>query len=157
MKIIEKRLDYGTPWTLPDVYLFTGNPITTGSGKLVMGRGAAAAVRDRYRGVDVAMAQAVLGAKKHGRQLAWVAIEPQQAIGWFQVKAHWQEQAVPELIAKSARELAVLAGERPHLRFHLNAPGIGNGRLVWADVEPLLAPLPDNVIVYRDPPAPGRA
>ena len=151
MKIIEKRLDYGSPGTLPDLYLFTGNPITTGSGKLVMGRGAAAAVRERYRGVDVAMAQAVLGAKKHGRHLAWVAIEPQHAIGWFQVKAHWQEQAIPELIGRAARELATLAAERPHLRFHLNAPGIGNGRLSWADVAPLLAPLPDNVLVYREP------
>lgn len=157
MKIIETRLDYGTPWTLPDVYLFTGNSITTGGGKLVMGHGAAAAVRDRYRGVDVAMAQAVLNAKRRGKHLAWVAIEPQQGIGWFQVKEHWQAPAVPALIESAAKELAAIAVERPHLRFHLNAPGIGAGRLGWADVEPLLARLPDNVIVYRDPPAPGRA
>lgn len=154
MKIIEGLLDYKTPWALPDVYLFTGNPITNGAGKLVMGRGAAQAVRDRYRGCDVAMATAVRGAKLRGCHLAWVSIEPRQAIGWFQVKHHWQEAAVPELIAASALELAALAGERPHLRFHLNAPGIGNGRLTWGDVEAVLACLPDNVLVYRGPPGP---
>lgn len=139
-RIIHSRLDYGTPWRLPDVYLFTGNPIRRSDGALVMGRGAARAVRDAYPGIDRRI--------RTDRPVTYSLVAPDQWIGWFQVKHHWQQPADLALIQQSAELLASQAAQRPHIRFHLNAPGIGNGQLDWAEVEPLLAPLPDNVSIY---------
>jgi hypothetical protein len=136
-------LDYGQPWALPTVKLFTGNPIRRADGALVMGRGAAQAVRDRWPAVQHGIPIVP------GKPLAWFQIEPDQWIGWFQVKHHWREPAELDLIQHAARKLAAGASARPGLTFELNAPGVGNGRLSWDDVEPLLEVLPSNVHVYR--------
>jgi hypothetical protein len=138
-------LDYGQPWSLPTVKLFTGNPVRRSDGALVMGRGAAQAVRDRWPTVQYGITITP------GRPLAWFQIEPDQWIGWFQVKHHWREPACPDLIRASSQALAAGAAARPSRTFELNAPGVGNGRLSWADVEPLLDVLPSNVHVYLQP------
>ena len=140
MRVINHRLDYGQPWSTPDIYLFTGNPIRKANGALVMGRGAAQAVRDRWPSVQYHI--------KTDRPVTFHQINPDQWIGWFQVKHHWQHPAEPDLIQRSATYLASIATKRPNHRFHINAPGIGNGRLDWQQVEPLLSMLPDNVLVY---------
>jgi hypothetical protein len=142
-QIVDSLLDYGTPWALPDIYLFTGNPVRRSDGAIVMGRGAARQVRDSYPGLDKRI-------HTH-RPVAFTLITDGQYVGWFQVKHHWKEPAQLDLIDISAQLLATIAEGKPHLRFHMNAPGIGNGRLRWSDVEPLLAPLPENVLIYRGP------
>lgn len=144
-QIVDSLLDYGTPWALPDVYLFTGNPVRRADGGIVMGRGAARQVRDCYPGLDKRI--------KTRRPVDFTEITAGQWIGWFQVKHHWKEPADIKLIDISAQLLETIADGKPHLRFHLNAPGIGNGRLRWADVEPVLQFLPDNVLIYRGPQA----
>ena len=45
MKLIKGLLDYSKPWTIPNIYLFTGNPIVKANGAIVMGCGAARQVR----------------------------------------------------------------------------------------------------------------
>lgn len=142
MKLIHHRLDYAKPWSLPDVYLFTGNPIRNARGGVVMGRGAALQVRDTYPGIDQLI-------RTH-KPVTFTAIPSgnQQYIGWFQVKHHWRDPADLRLIRASADMLANIAAARQHVTFHLNAPGIGNGKLSWADVQPALQTLPDNVLIY---------
>jgi len=142
MKVIHALLDYSTPWALPDVFLFTGNPIRNSRGEVVMGRGAAKQVRDCYPTVakQITTDQPVTLLRIDDNRL--------QYIGWFQVKHHWREPADRALIKASAECLAEIAKTHPETRFHLNAPGVGNGRLKWADVEPLLRCLPDNVMIY---------
>ena len=140
MKLIHGLLDY-TDWQLPDVYLFTGNPVRNRFGEVVMGRGAALAVKRAYPGIG-----------KHittDRPVTWYEISPGKWIGWFQVKHHWRQDASLDLIRRSARYLGAIAEKRPEQRFHLNCPGTGNGRLDWADVEPVLQCMPDNVLVYK--------
>lgn len=148
MRVVTGKLDYGRPWSLPDVYLFTGNPAITGRGKLVMGRGAARDVRDTYPGVDLLLAQVMPTIVSTGNHLAWVTLAKRQVLGWFQVKHHWNEPADLQLIRHSATELHALATLHSDRVFHLNAPGIGNGRLAWGDVRQVLEALPDNVRVY---------
>lgn len=140
MKLIEKRLDYATPWELPNVYLFTGNPIRRNDGHIVMGRGAAKQVRDTYPGIGRMISTE--------RPVTFTQITDRQFIGWFQVKHHWKDAADLDLITTSAAFLDHAAKTRPEVTFHMNFPGIGNGKLQRTDVEPILNALPDNVHVY---------
>jgi hypothetical protein len=147
MKLIKGLLNYREPWTLPDIYLFTGNPIRKRNGAIVMGRGAAQDVRDTYPGVDK-----VFGDKLKNRPLAnlvWVTIRAKQHIGWFKVKNHWQNKANLELIEASVDDLNRIAFNNPNVTFHMNYPGIGNGHLDVNAVQPLLERLPNNVWVYK--------
>jgi hypothetical protein len=139
-------LDYSKPWTLPDVYLFTGNPIKKKNGAIVMGRGAAKQVRDSYPGIDVVMGRMI----KPNMPLAWASVTNHQFIGWFQVKHHWRAEADVGLIERSAHALAEVAEKRPEITFHLNFPGVGNGGLGADQVLPIIEnALPDNVLVYK--------
>lgn len=148
MKLINGLLDYSKPWTTPDIYLFTGNPITKANGAIVMGRGAAKQVRDTFPGIDKVFGQQVL---EHGRDISliWLKGSDRQYIGWFKVKEHWKLPADLSVIAASANALAITAATYPTRVFHMNYPGVGNGKLTEADVAPYLEVLPDNVLIYR--------
>lgn len=143
VEIIDRLLDYSEDWTLPEVRLFTGNPIRNKSGGIVMGRGAARQVRDTYLGIDKLF--------KTDKPVTWVEVpgKSQQWLGWFKVKHHWKDEACLDLIKESADFLAAIANLRPGHTFKINAPGIGNGKLQWSDVEPLLQVLPDSCLVYK--------
>jgi hypothetical protein len=146
MKLINSLLDYSDPWKDPDIYLFTGNPIIKKNGAIVMGRGAARQVRDRYPGIDVVFGK-IISEEPHLNVL--VIGKGDRQLGWFKVKDHWREPAKLSIISKSAAKLTKLATEHPELRFHMNYPGVGNGHLNVATVAPLLQALPDNVLLYR--------
>jgi len=150
MKLVHERLHYGPGWALPHLYLFTGNPIVTREGKLVMGRGAAKEVRNSYSGVDYAFGQILT--QKPDANLTWVSLRENQFLGWFRVKDHWQEPAKIELIQASAEELTKAALAKKTYHFHMNFPGIGSGKLEYKDVLPVLQTLPDNVYLYREAP-----
>jgi hypothetical protein len=124
VKLVNQRLNYEKAWSLPDVYLFTGNAIRTKAGKLVMGAGAAKVVRDTYPGIDLRIPV--------NAPVTYAEVTPGsgQWIGRFQVKQHWKDAAELGLIQCSAQILSGHAQRRPNVQFHLNAPGVGNGRLL---------------------------
>ena len=144
MILINERLNYAGSMGNDHVRLFTGNPIVRkGDGGLVMGRGAARQVRDLYPGIDVEFGERM----PTTHRLTFVR-RGEDRFGWFQVKHHWAEPADLQLIRESAELLRMVAVLHPHVTFHLNAPGVGNGQLKWEDVQPLLFTLPNNVKVY---------
>ena len=152
MKIVEGLLDYSEPWSIPDVYLFTGNSTIKNNGGIVMGRGAAKQVRDTYSGIDRRYGMALSKERAddvYKPHLMWVAIQPKMILGWFKVKHHWKDPADVVLIARSALDLAELATKHSKHIFHMNFPGIGNGQLEEENVLPLLRNLPDNVLIYK--------
>jgi hypothetical protein len=147
MKLIKGLLNYAIPWAVPNIYLFTGNPIVKANGAIVMGRGAAKQVRDTFPGIDV-----VFGSQLKLRplvSLVWLKGAEHQYIGWFKVKEHWKLPADRSAIAASANALAIIAAAHADRVFHMNYPGVGNGKLTEADVSPYLEILPDNVLIYR--------
>ena len=146
MQIINRLLDYATPWQYPDIYLFTGNPIINARGELVMGRGAARAVRDAYPGIAYRFGQAPCNLAEQA--VYFLDIEEGQILGVFMVKRHWREPADIEIIRRSVRFLSYRT-IYPEIRYHMNYPGIGNGQLLKSQVEPLLQCLPDNVFIYK--------
>lgn len=153
MKLIDGLLDYSTKWSLPDVYLFTGNAIIKNNGAIVMGRGAAKQVRDSYPGVDKAFGLAIEARPLEFIQWVRLAGHPddtgEQHIGWFKVKDHWRDPARRSIITQSTKRLIEIANGHPDITFHMNYPGIGNGKLKLKDIEPVLSALPDNVRIYK--------
>ena len=137
--------EQGNMWNIWDEtqhFIFTGNSFIKMNGALVMGRGIAKEVRDKFPGIDHAIGTVIhnhLG--KYGVILG-------SKIGVFQVKYNFADQADLDLISYSVSKLTVMASEKPQERFDMNYPGIGNGKLNRELVEPLLAPLPANVHIW---------
>ena len=148
MQLRNEYLHYSKAWSLPDVYLFTGNATVKNNGAIVMGRGAAREVRDSWPGVDKAFGVLIHERQPHERVIM-AEIAPNQILGWFQVKHNWYEAASLDLIEGSVRSLTVRALTCTDVKYHLNYPGIGNGGLTVSEVEPVISQLPDNVIVYH--------
>jgi hypothetical protein len=146
MKLINGLLNYSVPWTLPDMYLFTGNSTVKQNGAIVMGKGAAKHVRDAYPGIDKVFGNMLQ--HNPGAHILLANLD-QQYIGWFKVKEHWAHAASLELIKVSTEELKDSANERSHLTIHMNFPGVGNGQLSIENVLPIVEQLPDNVLLYR--------
>lgn len=131
--------------------LITTNGFVRKDGKAVMGRGCAREAIDKV-GADF---PEVLGKaiKDHGN----ILLRPYGSddaysecqVLTFPVKHNWWEMADPKLIRKSALALKKLARKSPDYVFVLPRPGCGNGQLRWGNVKPLIADLPDNVLVIH--------
>lgn len=130
--MIEHTGDMWSAYPQADLFLFTGNGSVTKAGKLVMGRGMALEIRDRFPGLDKAIGNVLrlqpdLWSVEH--QTFVYHLEVGKKIGVFQVKYHWYDDADLKLIEESALALALWAADHPDKAIHLNYPGIGNGHL----------------------------
>jgi hypothetical protein len=128
--------------------LVTTNSYIRRDGALVMGRGAARTAALRWPGLPYELGKRIEHLSEYNIGLLSQTNEPRFSIGAFQVKFNFADAADLDLIARSANELAKLATERHDWRFDMNYPGIGNGRLSLAAVDPLLESLPDNVHIW---------
>ena len=130
------------------VWLCTTNSYIRKDGALVMGRGCAKAMAEAFPGLPM-----MLGARiEHLSEYNIGILEDETsniALGAFQVKYHFKQDADLGLIERSCSALWALADLKPEREFHLNYPGIGNGRLKASDIEPLIQLLPDNVNVWQ--------
>ena len=132
-------------WPTTDYFIFTGNSFIKRNGALVMGRGIAREVRDKWPGIDVEIGRELM---KHIHTDNFYGLVLGEKIGVFQVKHHFSDPAELILIAASAELLRIEAEDHPHARYALNFPGIGNGHLKYDNVLPLLKHLPDNVNIW---------
>lgn len=143
-------LEKGNMWSildLTDYFIFTGNSYIRTDGALVMGRGMAQKVRDKWPGIDKTIGHEITHLSRY-----LIVIEnyfPMTTkIGAFQVKYHFKDKAELNLIHQSTTLLAHLANDVPDKRFDMNFPGIGNGRLDYTDVITIIRELPDNVHIW---------
>lgn len=138
----------GNLWTEPaDFRVITTNGSVRKDGRAVMGRGCAHEAAQQFPHLPT-----MLGARLtlNGNRIHYfsdVALGADFGLFTFPVKHQWMEPASLELIAESvasfSRQLLTSA------TYVMPRPGCGNGRLRWTDVQPLLAPLPDSVIVVH--------
>jgi len=147
-------LEYGDMWSVwseTDLFLITANSFVKRNGCLVMGAGIARQARDRFPGLDATLGQAIRESCGHlGKYGLLISPRwPVSRLGLFQVKYHWNTEALPDLIQRSTEKLTVWAGAHPDCRIDLNFPGIGNGRLRPDQVLPIVGQLPDNVHVWQ--------
>ena len=145
MKIINELLNY-TDWKYPDVYGFTSNSVVKSNGELVMGAGAALALKKAHPNVPKLIGKAL----NHKKTVCdFIQIKEGLIVFWFQTKNHYNEPSNIKLISKATERLKKVAEDNPNIVFHLNAPGIGLGGLKWEDVLPIIEILPDNVRIYK--------
>jgi len=128
-------------WDLTDKFIFTGNSTVKRNGALVMGRGIAREVRDRFTGIDLKIGNAI----KFDVGQNYGFLEGSK-ICVFQVKHHWGNPASLQLVRASVAKMR--ANVDPTLRYDMNFPAIGNGGLSYNEVYPLIKELPDNVHIW---------
>lgn len=144
-------LKRGNMWdSKADLVLVTTNASVRSDGALVMGRGAAYEMTQRYRGIAhqfgaLVKAWSERSAKPYGAIVHPCTHTPE--LGIFQVKRHWRDKADPELIRNSVG--CLVGAVRCFDLVAINFPGIGNGQLRRDDVLPLIEGLPDNVEVWE--------
>jgi hypothetical protein len=143
-----------------NLLLVTTNAYVKNNGCLVMGRGAAKEMVDRYPQISLSFGCAIQ--PNPGRSsiaMEYLILTTDQdhlsgrpgpvptLYGAFQVKHHFRDKASLKLIRKSAERLAEIAPDG--IRIAMNYPGIGNGGLLKSEVGPIIKSiLPDNVFVY---------
>lgn len=138
----------GNMWSCFDEvnhFLITTNAVIKKDGALVMGAGIAKQVRDKWPGIDKEMGAAIKRTCGSGGTYGVIL---GKKIGLFQVKHHYKDNASLELITYSTNMLKALANSVPERKFALNFPGIGNGKLSYEQVFPIINNLPDNVYVW---------
>ena len=128
-----------------DYFLITTNSTIKNNGAVVMGRGIAKTVRDKWHGIDVTFGRKITETCGSG---GFYGVLFDDNVGFFQVKYHWGDQARLDLIKSSTAALWLSASAAPDRKFALNMPGIGNGGLAYSLVKPIVDELPDNVDIW---------
>lgn len=112
-----------------------------------MGRGCALEAKTRYPGVEHKLGDLI---GRHGNRVMRLGRYNGVVLASFPVKHHWREEADPELIARSARQLVALADKFGCERIALPRPGCGNGRLRWKRVRTILEDILDDRFTVVD-------
>jgi hypothetical protein len=130
----------GDIWEYADqgaVIVITTNGSLTRDGRAVLGRGVAKQALPRFPRLAETLGRLLA---EHGSQVfdlgGCVVSFPVEETAWSQ----------PDLriIARSARELRLLADRSGWQRVVVPRPGCGGGGLAWKDVQPVLAPWFDD-------------
>ncbi len=140
----------GDLWTYPaDARVITTNGDVNSKGEAVMGRGCALECKTKYPWVPI-----MLGGQLKAYGNAPYVLEPRKdstmllrdmgAIITFPVKHHWHQRADTVLIEKSARLVVQMVDHLEYRTVVMPRPGCGNGKLDWAVVREVLAPILDD-------------
>lgn len=137
-------------WEQVDLFCITTNATIKTNGALVMGRGIAQQMRDKFYGSDKALGSVIYDTKEYGLKIT-NQISPVQTVGAFQVKYHWSDTASIYLIQLATVKLfeyIMFAYPTPKC-ICLNFPGIGNGKLSRDAILPVVSLLPDLVEIWE--------
>ena len=157
MKIVEGNL-----WDFTDDAIFvTTNATIRKDGELVMGRGAAKEMKEQFSIFPKVIGDQISRNNGSGGKYGLYTIHPfvfnddgsrkyGKILGAFQVKYNWWEKADLDLIEYSTDALLKsFETQLKNLKVSMNFPGIGNGKLAYDEVYPIIEKLPDSVSVYR--------
>jgi hypothetical protein len=145
------KLVQGDLWSTKDKAIFvTTNSTIRKDGLLVMGRGAAFEMTQRYRFIPKAFGQKIWS--KYGNLSEYGLVSVMYAVedtilGGFQVKKYFRDKATTKSITLSTEKLCVFAAWYSE-GISMNFPGIGYGGLTKEQVLPIVSVLPDNVTIY---------
>ncbi len=139
-----------------DYFIFTGNSYIKTNGALVMGRGMAKQVRDKFLDIDKVIGSVISMTSGHlgfyGLRFAGVTLTESSCrsykIGVFQVKKHFKDKATTDIIKASMTVLKRFADSCNTQQIHMNYPGIGFGCLTKKVVYPIIEKLPDSVHIW---------
>lgn len=133
---------FGDLWEVPcDLRVISTNGDTNSSGAAVMGRGCALQAKRRIPGLEYRLAALL---REHGNRVMRLARHQGADLASFPVKHRWREEADPELIRGSARQLVALADKFGFRNVVLPRASCGNGGLSWREVRPILSGILDS-------------
>ncbi len=142
---------YGNAWKIFkdfDALCITTNGAVKKNGACVMGRGIAYQAKKSLPGIDLELGNLI---KENGNIVQCIRWNKDmtKVIIAYPTKHHWQQQSDIDLIVKSAHQLEALYWAMPkNSRILLPRPGCSNGRLLWSEVKPKIAPiLNDNIYI----------
>lgn len=135
-------------WTEPaDFRVITTNGSVRKDGCAVLGRGCAREAATKFPALPRMLGEML---QRSGNRVYFFEREQLTApcgLFTFPVKHQWMEPADLTLIAQSVESFAQqLLGSATYV---MPRPGCGNGRLLWKDVRPIVATLPDTVVVVH--------
>jgi len=149
MKIVIANL-----WdSIDDIILVTSNSYVNQRGELVMGRGAALELKNKFPYLAGIFGDQVKRYYEHLGKYG-VLISKYEFLdkmyGIFQVKYHFGDRANLELIDYSVNMLNSILKEQPFEKssVSMNFPGIGFGHLLYEQVLPVVEKLNDRVTLY---------
>jgi len=142
--VIIQRVDMWSTYSSDRVArCVTTNGGVRNDGNAIMGAGVALKAKQLHPGLPKQLAQML---QVMGNHTFWF---PSYKLFTFPTKHEnpWADSD-PLLIEQSARELTHWLNKLPHLQtVYLPKPGCGNGKLLWADVEPILDRYLDERVV----------
>lgn len=144
MKLL--RGDMWSAWERADLFCITTNSFIRSDGTLTMGRGIALQAKQRFPGIERALATHIQHLGAYGLLISerW----PAAKLAAFQTKRHFADNSELKLIQLATDRLLIWALTHHDAEIHLPFPGIGNGRLSREAVLPIIGDLPDNVFVW---------
>ncbi len=123
----------GNLWDFNGIHCVTTNGFTKKDGRAVMGKGCALQAALKYPRLPILLGGILKQTGNH------VYHFPDFNVITFPVKHAWYDLADPRLIVQSAHELMKWIGISDTMEnIYLPQPGVGNGRLLWVDVKPLI-------------------
>jgi hypothetical protein len=134
----------GNLWHYPAAFrVITTNGTTRGDGLAVMGRGCALEAKKRYPKLARLLGERLRVRGNHVQFFSDRELGDRIGLFTFPVKHRWDKPADLDLIRRSTDEFArqLLASST----YVMPRPGCGNGNRTWAEVQPIVAVLPDNV------------
>ena len=142
------KIVYGDLWDSDcDIKAVTTNSFVRQDGALVMGKGAALQAARKFPELPFVAGQKLLWKFGHLSRYGWLYL-PELNIGLFQVKRHWKNDAELRLIKYATEDLCKFLQKHSSITVAMNFPGIGNGRLSFDLVKPIVESLPDRVDLY---------
>lgn len=145
----------GNLWNDKDaeLVLITTNSYVTKGGNLVMGRGAALELKNKYPwmatyfGNEIMKTCGNLG--EYNLMLTLGRWQEFRIYGAFQVKYHFKDRANLELISRSVNKLNDYIEKSKIERVSMNYPGIGYGGRTEDEILPIIEKLSDKVKIYK--------
>lgn len=126
-------------WNVGTVKCVTTNGFVKNNLCAVMGAGVAKQAKEMFPGIEK-----TLGVLIHNFGNRPFIINLNPVIVSYPTKWHWMEKADIKLIENSAIKLVQLSDALGFDFVALPRPGCGNGKLLWEDVKPVIAPILDN-------------
>jgi hypothetical protein len=133
-----------------DVFVVTTNSTLKKDRTLVMGRGAALQLKKTIPDIDKLFGQKITSREYNIIFVDYFGIGTfyNCIFGALQTKFHFKDPSNIQLINRSVQALTTVATKQNHLRFDVNCPGIGYGKLSFSEIFPIIQQLPNNVNIW---------
>lgn len=140
------RYKKGDLFEAPGVHIVTCNSFISQDSTLVMGLGAAYALKRKYPDAPRTFGTMIKGYCGH---LGTYGLLLYGTMGILQGRYHYKDRLDARLIIYGLKVLSAIAEGRPAMVYNLTHPGMGYDKSIMPEIETVLEKLPDNVHIWQ--------